>query len=114
MSAATPKSGLALAAAALLLALTGCTERWFDPGSWRPSGANERNLQAMVANPNDLQGGVGASTDRGNGAARAVTRLYTDRRRPLMDTSIGHFSQQTAQDSGGGAGSQGGGASGAQ
>ena len=42
----------------------------------------------MVADPRDLEAGAWTTTDRGNGAARAVTRLLIDRRRPLLNASI--------------------------
>ncbi len=79
-----------------LLALTavgiaGCGQPEIDrPGTWKPTGINEQNLRAMLANPQDAYGGSGMLTARGNSASRAVTRLLTDRRRPLLDASVSH------------------------
>lgn len=71
------------------------------PGTWQPTGANEHNLRAMVADPRDLEAGAGAATDRGSGAARAVTRLLVDRRRPLLNASISRLAPgQEASDPG--------------
>lgn len=85
-----PRLRPALAACALLLAATVCAcEPAIDrPGTWQPTGANEHNLRAMVADPRDLQAGAGVATERGSGASRAVTRLLIDRRRPLLNASL--------------------------
>ena len=86
----------AISLASALLTL-GCQDPVDRPGTWQPTGANDDNLRAMVANPYDLQVGHGAATDRGNSAARAVNRLLTDRRRPLPTstlTQIGTTSNQ--------------------
>lgn len=70
-----------------LLALASCQDDDVDrPGTWRPTGSNAANLQAMVAVPSHLENGVGASTDRGNEGSGAVTRLLEDRRRALPIT----------------------------
>lgn len=74
----------------LLLALGGCAET-LDPyareGVWRPSGANDHNLRAMVAAPGEIVVGTGAAGADGQTAAEAVARLRTDRVRPLPETS---------------------------
>jgi len=80
-----------LARAALpLLVLAGCAQ--IDPltkeGVWRPTGANDANLRAMVAVPSDLAYGRAARTGDGNLAARAVERLRTGRVYPLQDAGI--------------------------
>lgn len=102
------------AAVAIVLMAAGCGPQYeIDrPGTWRPTGANEYNLRAMVADRRDLTAGASTTTDRGGGAARAVTRLYTDRRRPLLDVSLSKIapSSSASQDSSGGAGLGGGGA----
>ena len=82
---------LRLALAALpLLVMGGCAQ--IDPqtkeGVWRPTGANDANLRAMVAVPSDLAYGRAARTSDGNTAARAVERLRTGRVYPLQDTGI--------------------------
>jgi hypothetical protein len=71
------------------------------PGTWQPTGANEHNLRAMVADPRDLEAGAGSATERGSGATRAVTRLLIDRRRPLLNASISRLAPgQEASDPG--------------
>ncbi len=74
----------------LLVGLAGCDiaarDSWDDPGSWRSTGANDANLQAMVANPNDLIAGRG---DRGTSAViatTAVNRYLTDKIKALPTT----------------------------
>ena len=77
-------------AALPLLVLGGCAQ--LDPltkeGVWRPTGANDANLRAMVAVPSDLAYGRAARTSDGRLAAQAVERLRTGRVYPLPDTSI--------------------------
>ena len=80
-----------LAVAALpLLTMAGCAQ--IDPltkeGIWRPTGANDANLRAMVAVPSDLAYGRAARTSDGHLAARAVDRLRTGRVYPLPDSGI--------------------------
>lgn len=89
MSAKMPRLVPALAGLAAI-AVSGCAndDPLYRPGTWHPTGVNERNLQVMVANPYDLEAGVGAPTERGNSASRAVTRLLTDRRRPLLNATL--------------------------
>lgn len=83
-------------AALLLLGLSAgaCTPEyeWDRPGTWRPMGANEHNLQVMAADPRDLTFGASATTERGSGASRAVTRLLIDRRRQLLNSSTSRLS----------------------
>lgn len=57
-------------------------------GAWRPSGVNDRNLRAMVADPAHLQRGVGASGAVAPAATAPVDRLYRDQVRPLPETRI--------------------------
>ena len=70
--------------------LGGCAQ--IDPltkeGIWRPTGANDANLRAMVAVPSDLAYGRAARTSDGRVAAQAVERLRTGRVYPLQDTGI--------------------------
>ncbi|MBW8269083.1 hypothetical protein [Caldovatus aquaticus] len=75
---------------AALLVLGGCSlnrDPFDAPGTWRPAGANDQNLRAMVATPSDLERGVGAATERGQAGAYAATRLFVDRRRRLPPLS---------------------------
>ena len=77
-------------AALPLLGLGGCAQ--LDPltkeGDWRPTGANDANLRAMVAVPSDLAYGRAARTSDGRLAAQAVERLRTGKVYPLPDTGI--------------------------
>lgn len=85
--------------AALLLLVAGCTnaDPIDRPGTWQATGANDRNLRAMIANTADLEVGVAPATERGNAGANAATRLLLERRRPLpaaRASDIGALSQQ--------------------
>jgi type IV pilus biogenesis protein CpaD/CtpE len=79
-------------AALLLLAagLAGCDQ--IDPytrsGVWRPIGANEVNLRAMVANPADLANGVDAGGEDGQLSTAAVERLRLDKVKALPDSGV--------------------------
>jgi len=74
----------------LLVALAGCnlTDPYIRAGNWRPNGANDANLRAMVAVPADLAVATPASPADGNQAAAAVARLRTDTVRPLLDSGL--------------------------
>jgi hypothetical protein len=79
---------LRAALAMLLLPLTGCAlDPYSRDGVWRPSAVNETNLRAMVADPRDLQQGVGDRGANGQLAGAAVRRLLEDRLRPLPSAS---------------------------
>lgn len=54
-------------------------------GTWRPRGANEANLRAMIADPAHLQQGVGDPSGRGRQATNAIERLEDDALKPLPD-----------------------------
>jgi hypothetical protein len=56
------------------------------PGTWQPSGANDANLRAMLADPGHAMRGVAAPAERGQPASLAIRRLVQDRRRPLPDS----------------------------
>lgn len=93
-------------AGAMLLGLSGCgiaaRDSWDDPGSWRAMGANDTNLQAMIANPNDLM--IGQS-DRGGSAVLATTavnRYLTDRVKALPKSGSFGIGGGAGADSGGG------------
>jgi hypothetical protein len=74
----------------LLIVLAGCDS--IDPyrreGTWRPNGANEANLRAMVVVPSDLAVATRASPADGELAAAALSRLHHDRVRPLPDSAL--------------------------
>ena len=74
----------------LALALAGCadTDPYERPGVWRPNGANDANLRAMVAVPSDLVQGVPDAPGDGQQAALALDRARRDRVRPLPDSAI--------------------------
>ena len=81
----------------------GCSDPEIDrPGTWKPTGINDQNLRAMLANPQDSYNGTGALTSRGDSGSRAVARLLADRRRALLDASLSHIapSSGAAADSG--------------
>lgn len=77
-----------------ILGMAGCSA--IDPltkeGVWRPTGANDANLRAMVAVPSDLAFGRSARASDGDQAARAVDRLRTGRVYPLPSISTSRVS----------------------
>jgi hypothetical protein len=76
-----------------LLVLAGCdfTDPYLRDGVWRPNGANEINLRAMVASPSDLVRGT-PSQGSGQQAAAALDRQRNDRLRPLPDSGVAKIS----------------------
>lgn len=82
------KSMLCTAAVALTLAGCDATDPYLRDGVWRPNGANEANLRAMVASPSDLVRGVSAGAGNGQQAAAALDRARNDKVRPLSDSAI--------------------------
>lgn len=72
-----------------LLALAGCdaTDPYMRDGVWRPNGANESNLRAMVASPSDLVRGM-PSEGNGQQAAAALDRYRNDKVRLLPDSAV--------------------------
>jgi type IV pilus biogenesis protein CpaD/CtpE len=74
----------------LLLVLAGCdaTDPYLRQGVWRPNGANEANLRAMVVSPSDLVRGVDSSAGDGRQAAAALDRLRNDKPRLLPDSAV--------------------------
>ncbi len=95
-----------LAASAIVTLVGGCgvasRDPWEDPGTWRATGANDTNLQYMIANPNDLISGQGDRKSNGVIATTSVNRWLTDKTKPLP--APGGFTA-----GGGGGGSSGGG-----
>jgi len=79
-----------LTIALLLIALAGCdlTDPYTRPGNWRPNGANDANLRAMVIVPSDVV--LATQPDHADGglAAAAVARLRHDNVRPLLDSGL--------------------------
>ena len=74
----------------LMLALAGCdaTDPYLRRGVWRPNGANEANLRAMVVSPSDLVRGVDSAAGNGQQAAAALDRLRNDKPRLLPDSAV--------------------------
>ncbi len=76
---------------AMLLPVAACGAA-FDvyerPGTWRPVGANEANLRAMVADPDDLVTGVADHSADGQVVAAAVARYRAGKVKALPDTAI--------------------------
>jgi len=74
----------------LLLALAGCnvTDPYARAGAWRPNGANDVNLRAMVLLPSDLVLATPADRSDGGLAAAAAARLREDKVRPLPDSGL--------------------------
>jgi type IV pilus biogenesis protein CpaD/CtpE len=74
----------------LLAALAGCNQ--IDPytreGNWRPNGANDANLRAMVAVPADLATATPANPADGHMAAAALDRLRQGTVRALPDSGL--------------------------
>ncbi len=85
------------APALMLLAIAGCTDPFERPGTWQPTGANDRNLRAMIADPDDLERGAAALRERGAAGSNAATRLLTEQRRSLPATTTQQVNQQTQQ-----------------
>lgn len=93
------------------LALAACQN--LDPytreGTWQPTGANQGNLAAMVANPYDLiHGRGGQSAPDSKEPTLAINRIWTDTPKALPDPggpSAGGGS--SGGGSGGGSGSGG-------
>ena len=74
----------------LFVVLAGCAaeDPLTRPGLWHPVGANDANLAAMVADPNDLVTGVVDPRMDGQVAAAAVARYRAGKVKDLPDTNI--------------------------
>ena len=70
---------------ATFASLSACaaTDPYEKSGMWQPTGANARNLAAMVANPNDLIRGRGTSGFPAIQAQPPVTALWSGHLTPL-------------------------------
>ena len=66
--------------------LAGCV--YDRPGTWRPVGANEANLRAMITDPEDLVTGAADNRADGQVVAAAVARYRTGKVKDLPDSSI--------------------------
>ena len=89
-----------------ILALAGCED--LDPyrrtDVWYPTGAPQGNLDAMVANPQDLIHGHGVGTSDGKQSVTAIGHVWTDTPKAMLDPT------GSAGSGGGGGGGGGGGA----
>lgn len=70
------------------LLVAGCntdlTDPFLRPGTYNPTGVNDANLRAMVANPHDLVEGAGTEASTGAEAAPPVARVLAGKRYPLL------------------------------
>lgn len=73
--------------AVFVLAACDATDPYLRDGMWRPNGANESNLRAMVASPSDLVRGT-PSEGNGQQAAAALDRYRNDKVRQLPDSAV--------------------------
>lgn len=64
-----------LVAAVLLGGCADVSDPYRAEGRWRPSGVNEANLRAMLAEPRDVVRGRGTTEADGQRAAAPVERL---------------------------------------
>ena len=83
-----------------LLSACAATDPLLNPNDWNPTGANEANIAAQVANPADLERGRAASGTDGEQAAAAVLRLRTGHVKALPDSDISEVHVQSAPTSG--------------
>ncbi len=106
-------SGRALLMLGAGLSLVGCgsLDPYEKPYVWHPTGANEANLAAMVANPHDLLIGRGVGITDAAPRVLAIERVLQDQPKPLQGNGGG---QNGGAAAGPAAGGSGGSASGAQ
>ena len=71
------------------------------PGLWHPVGANDLNLRAMVADPDDLVTGVPDRTADGQVAAAAVARYRAGKVKELPDSFISKVAPITVNNNAG-------------
>jgi hypothetical protein len=86
----------------LLLAACAITDPYEREGLWRPNGANDINLRAMVVSPSDLARGVGSLDGDGQQAAAALDRQRLDKLRKLPDTGVANIVPVATGGNGGG------------
>lgn len=91
-----------------LLVLAGCSSDFpmDQEGTWSipPVSSNERNLRAMVVNPQDLVAGHGDPNALAQEGVRPVYRLFSGNRAALPDVSASGI--YAVPSSGGGGGGQ--------
>ncbi len=86
--------------------LSGCAGAVGDPfaraGTWTIEHNNDTNLQAMVANPADLQRGHGDGTAIGETAVTAIDRLRAGKVRALPASGVAEITTVNSGSSGSG------------
>ena len=89
----------------MLLPLAGCAmeDPLTRPGLWQPIGANDTNLVATIADPQDLVTGVPERVADGQIAAAAVARYRAGKVKDLPDASISKIAPITVNNNGGSA-----------
>jgi len=113
--AKVPERGktLCAAAAASLLALTGCNQ--IDPLKrpymWHESGANQHNIAAMAVNPADLSHGRDTSKRQAITESDGVRRLWSGTQLPLLTSGGSSGGGASGGASGGGSAPPAGGGS---
>jgi type IV pilus biogenesis protein CpaD/CtpE len=88
-----------IVAVGLIATLQGCaaTDPLLNESDWHPTGANEMNIAAQVANPADLLHGREATGGSdGDLAAAAILRLRTGHVKKLPDSAITDLQVQSA------------------
>ena len=109
----------------LLALLCGCADYSFSgdpmdrPGTWTATGANDANLRAMIADPQDLVSGADAPNSLGAEAAPPIGLLLSGKRPALIDEPTSQLGTSSGGNGGGGGGGGaaapgGGGGAGAQ
>ncbi|MFT8243802.1 hypothetical protein [Roseomonas sp. BN140053] len=80
--------------------VTGCqaTDPYNAPGHWRPRGANDANLRAMLADPAHLDRGASSPRAEGQMATQAVGRLRQGRVRPLPASGVARINSTGSGD----------------
>ena len=98
MTSPLPRACALLAALGLSANACAQLDPTTKPGEWHPSGANEANLVAMVANPADLSRGVQARQVDGLQAAAAVARFRQGNVKALPDSGLAEVRLQATDD----------------
>ncbi len=92
---------------AVCLAACSVADPLTRPGVWHPTGANDANLAAMVADPDDLVTGVPNRMADGQVAVAAVTRYRAGKVKNLPDSFISKIAPITVNNGASPAGSAG-------
>ncbi len=71
------------------------TDPYTRAGAWRPNGANDKNLRAMIADPDDLIVGAADSLADGQVMSAAVARYRSGRVKELNEGTASTISPIT-------------------